>query len=63
MAELIGTATSAVAGAFVDLLASDDAPPGVVTASDADLPTNRLLAAVARGGVRHQAFTGIPHTG
>jgi hypothetical protein len=63
MAELIGTAASAVAGAFVDLLVAGDAPPGVVTASDADLPTGKLLAAVTRGGVRLQAFTGIPHTG
>jgi hypothetical protein len=63
MAELIGTAASAVAGAFVDLLAGDGAPSGVVTAGDAVLPTSALLAAVARGGVRLQAFTGIPHTG
>jgi hypothetical protein len=63
MAELIGTAASAVAGAFADLLAGDGAPTGVVTAGDAGLPTSQLLAAVARGGVRVQAFTGIPHTG
>jgi hypothetical protein len=63
MAELIGTAASAVAGAFVDLLARRTTPPGVVTASDPDLPTSELLASVARGGVRLQAFTGIPHTG
>ena len=63
MAELIGTAASAVAGAFVDLLAGGGAAPGVVTSSDADLPTTELLAAVGRGGVRLQAFTGIPHTG
>ena len=63
MAELIGTAASAVAGAFVDLLARRTTPPGVVTASDPDLPTTALLASVARGGVRLQAFTGIPHTG
>jgi hypothetical protein len=63
MAELIGTATSAVAGAFVDLLDGGGASPGVVTSSDADLPTAELLASVRRGGVRVQAFTGIPHTG
>jgi hypothetical protein len=63
MAELIGTAASAVAGAFADLLTADGAPAGVVTAGDAGLPTADLLAAVARGGVRVQAFTGIPHTG
>ncbi len=63
MAELIGTAAAAVAGAFVDLVAAGDASPGVITAGDADLPTDWLLAAVARGGVRLQAFTGIPHIG
>lgn len=63
MAELIGTAASAVAGAFVDLLAAGGVPPGVVTAGDAALPTGKLLTAVTRGGVRLQAFTGIPHTG
>jgi hypothetical protein len=63
MAELLGTAAAAVAGAFVDLVASGGAAPGVVTASDPDLPTTELLSAVGRGGVRLQAFTGIPHTG
>lgn len=61
IAELLGTAAAAVAGAFVDLLADETAsvPPGVVTSSDEDLPTQRLLAMTARGGVRLQAFNGI----
>jgi hypothetical protein len=63
IAELIGTAAAAVAAAFVDHVASGPAPAGVVTTSDADLPTAFLLSAVARGGVRMQSFTGIPHTG
>jgi hypothetical protein len=63
IAELIGTAAASVAAAFVDLVVSGGAPVGVVTASDASLPTHDLLANVARGGVRLQAFTGIPHTG
>ena len=63
IAELIGTAAAAVAAAFVDLVIAGDAPAGVVTSSDASLPTDELLRAVARGGVRLQAFTGIPHTG
>ena len=63
IAELSGTAAAAVAAAFVDHLASGTVPPGVVTSSDADLPTLTLLGAVARGGVRLQSFTGIPHTG
>jgi hypothetical protein len=63
IAELVGTAAAAVAGAFLDHVASGAAPAGVVTTSDADLPTTSLLAAAARGGVRLQSFTGIPHTG
>jgi len=63
IAELIGTGAAAVAAAFVDHLASGTVPAGVVTSSDADLPTLNLLGAVARGGVRLQSFTGIPHTG
>src|SRR6187397_2007826 len=51
MAELIGTAAAAVAGAFVDYLAGGATAPGVVTAADADLPTAELPAAGARGGV------------
>ena len=63
VAELIGTAAAAVAAAFVDHIATGDAPVGVVTSSDASLPTDDLLAAVTRGGVRLQGFTGIPYTG
>ncbi len=63
IAELIGTAAAAVAVAFVDHIANGDAPTGVVTSSDAALPTDDLLVAVTRGGVRLQAFTGIPSTG
>ena len=63
IAELIGTAAAAVAAAFIDLVIAGDAPPGVVTSSDASLPTDELLGAVVHGGVRLQAFTGIPHTG
>ena len=63
IAELIATAAAAVAAAFVDLVVAGGAPAGVLTSSDASLPTDDLLAAVARGGVRLQTFTGIPHTG
>ncbi|MET0144417.1 MAG: hypothetical protein ABW328_06490 [Ilumatobacteraceae bacterium] len=60
IAELIGTATAAVAAAFVELVVAGGAPVGVVTTSDDSLPTSDLLAAVTRGGVRLQEFTGIP---
>jgi len=62
VAELIGTTAAAVAAAFVDHVTSGQAAVGVVTSSDASLPTDDLLAAVTRGGVRLQAFTGIPYT-
>ena len=63
IAELIGTAAAAVAAAFVDHIAEGDAPVGVVTSSDATMPTDDLLAAVTRSGVRLQGFTGIPYSG
>lgn len=61
IAELIGTAAAAVAAAFVDHVAGGDAPTGVITAADDDVPALELLRAVGRGGVRVQSFTGIPH--
>ena len=59
IAELIGTAAAAVASAFVDHLAAAPSLAGVVTSCDADLPTEQLLTATARGGVRVQSFTGL----
>lgn len=60
VAELIATAAAAVAGSFVDLVASGQAEPGVVVAGDAGLPTAELLGGITRRGVRLQSFTGIP---
>ena len=60
IAELIGTAAAAVAAAFVELVAAGDGRRRRGDVSDAGLPTDDLLAAVGRGGVRLQAFTGIP---
>lgn len=62
IAELIGTASAAVAASFVEHLAAGDPPLGVVTAAEPGLPVGRLLAGITRRGVRLQAFTGIPHT-
>jgi hypothetical protein len=63
MAELLGTATAAVAAAFVDLLVGEASPRAWSRPVMCHLPTAALLAAVGRGGVRLQSFTGIPHTG
>lgn len=60
VAELIGTATAAVAASFVDAIDAGHTTPGVVTSSDGDLPTSAIARAVVRRGVRLQAFTGIP---
>jgi hypothetical protein len=60
VAELIGTAAAAVAASFVDAVERGATAPGVITSSDATLPTDDLLRAVIRRGVRLQAFTGIP---
>jgi len=61
IAELLGTAAAAVAAAFAAYAGEPTSRRGVVTAADADLPTTDLLAAVVRGGVRLQGFTGVPH--
>jgi hypothetical protein len=60
IAELMGTATAAMASAMVGLLADRHGRGGVVTTADDDLPTGDVLRAVLRYGVRLQAFTGVP---
>ena len=60
VAEMIATATAAVAASFVDLVATGGCEPGVLIAGDPALPTRDLLAGITRRGVRLQAFTGIP---
>ena len=69
IAELVGTAAAAVAAAFVDHVASGAAPAGVVTTSDADLPTAALLdrgrtrrrpSAVVHGDPPHRLIGAAP---
>jgi hypothetical protein len=60
IAELVGTATAAVASAMVSVIAAGDREGGVVTTSDVTVPTREALDHVTRHGVRLQAFTGIP---
>ena len=63
VAELIGTATAATAAAMATYVATGQARPGVITASDPDVPAASILRNLLRYGVRLQEFTGIPHTG
>lgn len=60
IAELVGTAAAATAGAFVVAATHDLLEPGVVVAGDASLPNDHLLRTVGRLGVRLQEFTGVP---
>lgn len=60
VAELVGTAAAATAGAFMTALADGILPPGLVLAGDAALPTLDLLRRVESFGVRLQEFTGVP---
>lgn len=64
VAELLGTATAAVAAAMVGEIVrrvtSDRRHAGVVTTSDADIDVAQVLRDVVRHGVRLQAFTGVP---
>jgi len=61
IAELVGTAAAATAGAFVEASRSGSLQPGVVIAGDDDLDTIALLRTVQRLGVRLQSFTGVPN--
>ena len=61
IAELVGTAAAATASAFTQMALAGGLPSGVVRAGDPRLATHALLAAVERGGVRLQEFTGVPH--
>lgn len=58
VAELVGAAAGATAAAFARAALDGALPAGVVVSSDKDLPTERLLCAVAQGGVRVQEFVG-----
>ncbi len=60
IAELVGTAASAITTAFVDLILRGELAPGVVLPGSADLDTRGVLATIERLGVRLQEFTGVP---
>jgi hypothetical protein len=60
VAELVGTAAAATAGAFVVEAANEHLGSGLVLAGDSSLDTDRILRTVGRLGVRLQEFTGVP---
>ncbi len=59
IAELVGTAAAATAGALVIEAVAGRLPAGVVGAADREIDTLGVLATVERLGVRLQEFTGV----
>jgi hypothetical protein len=60
IAELVGTASAAVAAVFAAAAVAGEFPVGTVVTSDARLDTIGLLRRVESAGVRLQEFTGVP---
>lgn len=60
VAELVGTASAAVASVFSIAASAGELPAGVVVASDASLDTVGLLRRIEAAGARLQEFTGVP---
>ena len=63
VAELVGTASSAMAAVFAAAAHSHELPTGAIATSDAQLDTLGLLRRVEAAGVRLQEFTGVPQPG
>jgi len=62
VAELVGTASAAVASVFAAAAAAGELPVGTVVASSADLDTVGLLRRIEAAGIRLQEFTGVPQS-
>lgn len=62
VAELVGTASAAIAAVFAVAAAANELPVGAVVTSDAALDTLELLRRVEGAGVRLQEFTGVPQS-
>ena len=60
VAELVGTASAAIAAVFAEAAQAGELPTGMVVTSDAGLDTLQLLRRVEAAGVRLQEFTGVP---
>jgi hypothetical protein len=60
IAEMVGTASAATAGAYAEAIADGLIPAGVTLPGDANIDTIGLLRRIERFGVRLQEFTGVP---
>jgi hypothetical protein len=60
IAELVGTASAAMAAVFAAAAVAREFPSGMVVTSDSRLDTIGLLRRVEAAGVRLQEFTGVP---
>ena len=63
VAELVGTASAAMAAVFASAAHADELPDGAIATSDPQLDTLTLLRRVEAAGVRLQEFTGVPQPG
>ncbi|MDW3215344.1 MAG: hypothetical protein R8G01_15185 [Ilumatobacteraceae bacterium] len=63
VAELVGTASAAMAAVFASAALADELPHGAVATSDPQLDTLGLLRRIEAAGVRLQEFTGVPQPG
>lgn len=60
IAELVGSASAAMAAVFAAAVAAGEFPVGMIVTSDARLDTIGLLRRLDDAGVRLQEFTGVP---
>ena len=63
VAELVGTASAAMAAVFASAAHAGELPAGAIATSDPQLDTLGLLRRVEAAGVRLQEFTGVPQPG
>ena len=60
VAEQVGTASAAVAAAFIETVLGGELPPGVTLAGDENVANLRVLDRVRQRGVRLQEYCGSP---
>lgn len=60
IAEMVGTATAATAGGYLEAMLDGTLPAGLIVPGDDAVDTTALLRSIERLGVRLQEFTGVP---